>query len=52
MNSDLLIYAKNMLLFCIHDTEVFEKLELNEERIKFLKTLRVSLRDLLQYLSF
>jgi len=52
MNYNLFIYAKNLLLFSIHQNEIFEIHEKNETRREYLKKVEEKLRELLKKLSF
>ena len=51
LNVSLFKYAKCVLLFAIHQSEVFEKQENNDYRVQNLKKIEISLRSLLKSLA-
>ena len=51
-NSSLLQLALNTLVFNINESEIFEKFEANETRVKYLSKVESNLRSLLKRQGF
>ena len=51
-NYNLFIYSRMVLIYCIHQNEVFDVLDINELRREYLKKAEIILRELLKKLAF